>query len=908
MRKFFLPLFLLIGISLLIKTGGSKDDDINTISFNPPEVRIIGVNPSLSVEHNPQFEVNTNEGLCNIKTDCNFNYNSAFSDRQKDDVYSFGFSTPSIIPQDCSLWITCPFPLENYGCYAINEYNDTECDLHFEYKDLTIDLESLERKNPKMNYSVQQLDKKATQFRIDFENIQDLDPVVYSSPTLTITTDSYTCDTLNQTIGANYPDTFQDIFNCYDSWKCNLTTKIVLDEDGGLTIGDHCNVEYVGAQMTGQRDEALIYVKNGFFHMNASGNITSKDPTQEFSIWAGENGAFDLRDSYINEVGDGAGDERFGVTVESYYNNVTNVTISNGKWALNINYNAYETGSSLDLPPPSSLGSFNNFSYNIIGEGEIVKGIQLWGSDSNSIDHNIVKRFTIDGMTVNPSTYTIKNVIPNIIYNYYSNNNSLSNNFIDGAGNNAQNGIVSHSNLSLFSFNEVHNIKYDTASRTSTCSRIRGNDNKILHTYCEQIGGIGVNENGVCLGVNGNRNYINGTNCDWIGGNFCSNSRGIELSNCDNCISENNLDVELDSLKACGVGYYIDEFSDNNYINENGLDLMNNDPQQIVGMWIEGSGNTFENIKIRTGNYGSIGVWLDGADENTFVNLDCEIDNNPYSCVNLGGDCGSADNNKFVDSKLVCKNYCGTDNTQCDLDNEYGYAITGDYNSRDNTAGNFRQTLLNTTYTEWCTDEGADNYQLEIQWKVRAYVNDSYGNPLNNINITAWNNTIDEFFNELTQADGYINSQNITEKIQNGTADTWYWTNYTINATDSEGLFNFSSKSVNITNNMLITFTLDRIRSLFNKSLNLTLIFSLVAIGGLLIYLGSLHYEPLNLILNASALYIFIIAANIFTVIENMPYFTTILFILQTLIFVYLAYRLISFFIDIMQSVKTKNV
>ena len=100
-------------------------------------------------------------------------------------------------------------------------------------------------------------------------------------------------------------------------------------------------------------------------------------------------------------------------------------------------------------------------------------------------------------------------------------------------------------------------------------------------------------------------------------------------------------------------------------------------------------------------------------------------------------------------------------------------------------------TSLNVTFVN-CSYRITGNNETVLaggtlvrKWYYRAYVNDTAGNPANNANISAYNSSNSaEFEGLMTNASGWTNIITITEYVNSAGTRTYY-SNYTINATNT---------------------------------------------------------------------------------------------------------------------------
>ncbi|MBD3253235.1 hypothetical protein GF386_05865, partial [Candidatus Pacearchaeota archaeon] len=130
-------------------------------------------------------------------------------------------------------------------------------------------------------------------------------------------------------------------------------------------------------------------------------------------------------------------------------------------------------------------------------------------------------------------------------------------------------------------------------------------------------------------------------------------------------------------------------------------------------------------------------------------------------------------------------------------------------------------TLLNISYSG--KENIASGSELIRKWYYQAYVNDSNGSGIPNVNIYAYNKTGSEEFNILTNSSGWINQTEITEYINNGTLKI-YSSNYTLNAS--------KTGYVNGSHELNVTFTGNKLDDYFtlaygNNAPNITYVSSI---------------------------------------------------------------------------------
>ena len=119
-------------------------------------------------------------------------------------------------------------------------------------------------------------------------------------------------------------------------------------------------------------------------------------------------------------------------------------------------------------------------------------------------------------------------------------------------------------------------------------------------------------------------------------------------------------------------------------------------------------------------------------------------------------------------------------------------------------SGGNNTLLLNVTADTILLESGGHNFIR--QWYLDVNVSDGT-NPLENINVSGFNNTNALEFSQLTNANGRIIRKNLTEYSYTPTTYTYY-SNYTINTTDNAGSYLSDSTSINLTTNKFLNIIL----------------------------------------------------------------------------------------------------
>jgi hypothetical protein len=218
--------------------------------------------------------------------------------------------------------------------------------------------------------------------------------------------------------------------------------------------------------------------------------------------------------------------------------------------------------------------------------------------------------------------------------------------------------------------------------------------------------------------------------------------------------------------------------------------------------------NTFKNITSKNNGiyYNEPAAFISNSYSNSFENL---YTNNDSTGV------------------LIEKNSYGNKIERAVINASRFYGVYLKANSSSNNSNLFKDSIINNTIkysdvflitpddsslntniflnTSYNSSTIHTNCTLIRQWYLDVYVNDTIGNPINQANVTGWNVTDTLIFSELTEANGRITRQNLTEYINNSGLKT-FWTNYTVNA--SKTGFIQQTKKVNLTTNKFEVFTL----------------------------------------------------------------------------------------------------
>ncbi len=403
-----------------------------------------------------------------------------------------------------------------------------------------------------------------------------------------------------------------------------------------------------------------------------------------------------------------------------------------------------------------------------MGQGNNTKsiGIELTdGADNSNIINNTIWDNGVNGMY-----YGISTAAEN--QNISDNNVNVSNNagcvgiVLTTSNNNTLRGnnAISKSSYGIWltgaSNNTlINNIGISNSSYAIYLSGGSATNNNILINNTGN--GVSVGSVGILLTANNNI-LINNT------GN-CTSNVGIWLS-----IASNNNLTGNTGISVSGYPFYLSNAHNNILINNTGATS-----GAGIGILLQNSLNNTLISHNATSNSAKA-VYLSNGDKNIFYN---QIAINRVSGFQTNGiymDTNS-DNNIFQD----CINITG---------------IAGDVLLTGTSVNN---TFINCSYRTTGTNENiAAGSWLRRKWYYRAYANNSVGNPVNNVNVSAYNISGILQFAELTNTSGWTNITTITDYVNTGGTRNYY-NNYTI-STDtlpySIGEQNFSR---NITDNLI---------------------------------------------------------------------------------------------------------
>jgi len=113
---------------------------------------------------------------------------------------------------------------------------------------------------------------------------------------------------------------------------------------------------------------------------------------------------------------------------------------------------------------------------------------------------------------------------------------------------------------------------------------------------------------------------------------------------------------------------------------------------------------------------------------------------------------------------------------------------------------NLNNTFLNFTYNNESVDT---NSQLIRKWYYRAYVNDTNGNNVSGAEVKAYNTTTNDLIESLTTgSDGWTATGSLIDYV-NSSGTTYYYSNYTINASKSNYITGSNEHNITVSHNIM---------------------------------------------------------------------------------------------------------
>jgi len=386
--------------------------------------------------------------------------------------------------------------------------------------------------------------------------------------------------------------------------------------------------------------------------------------------------------------------------------------------------------------------------------------------------------------------------------------------------------VVFHEGIEIASCMELNEsgktyILTSNVTSNSTCFTI---NNYSITLDCQGYT-INFSANGTSnsYGVTSNQNNTVIRNCNIIEGKSASGNYGIKFDNVYNGIIENNT---INVIGNTGGGIQTSSNGYNLTVKYNTISV-NSTYASPLNLYCSGSkiiGNIFKSYAS-----GGRGIVIPGASNSLFSNNTIIMYNSgeaifmPLSPMNnifinttinltsSGGKgvsiIGSVDNTTFRYLRIY-KNDPDVRGISLELNanitiedsvlNDGTYPQGGNDTYFDsNSAGNINFT--NVSYSTFYFDS-TSTAKLIQKWWLDVYVNDSYGQPIENANVKLTDNSGNVIFADTTPANGHIRKAVIESKIN--ATETINYNNHTINVT-KQNYYPYI-KDLNITNNTLL--------------------------------------------------------------------------------------------------------
>jgi hypothetical protein len=227
------------------------------------------------------------------------------------------------------------------------------------------------------------------------------------------------------------------------------------------------------------------------------------------------------------------------------------------------------------------------------------------------------------------------------------------------------------------------------------------------------------------------------------------------------------------------------------------------------------SHNIINNNRITTFGDVSDGInYFDGSSNNIHNNNVITTYGNESNGIHLWGCCswnlsvGPVINNQFMGGVI---NTYGTDSYGILMEHSYNNTFIDSSINASNAYSIYQKNqpfldtnyFINTTFDKNNVDIQSGN--MFVQWYLNVFTNSSIG-PLNNVNVKGYTNDGTQAFSSMTNSNGYIERQTLTEYMQNVT-DKYFRTDYIINVTKIG--YDSNLAEVNLTSNLLINMNLN---------------------------------------------------------------------------------------------------
>ncbi len=289
-----------------------------------------------------------------------------------------------------------------------------------------------------------------------------------------------------------------------------------------------------------------------------------------------------------------------------------------------------------------------------------------------------------------------------------------------------------------------------------------------------------VNSSGTCFTINANNIILN---CAGYTINYSQSATGYGITNIGFYINITikNCNIVQGSASLGSHGIYLDQYVNDSIIQNNSITTFGT--TNTYGLYFDSTVNSriIDSTINTTGTTNTYGVYFDNAINNTIIN----------STINTNGTTNAygvyfdnAVDNMVINSTINAVN-----------SNDI-------YDDDNNTNVNY---LINSSFSKSdVVFSLASIGKINVKWYLDVNITDGTS-PLQNAEVKGYNNTNGLVFTNLTQANGFIDRQILTEYIQNFTGK-YYQTNYTINANKTGYASN--STQVNLTQSRQINLVL----------------------------------------------------------------------------------------------------
>ena len=263
----------------------------------------------------------------------------------------------------------------------------------------------------------------------------------------------------------------------------------------------------------------------------------------------------------------------------------------------------------------------------------------------------------------------------------------------------------------------------------------------------------------------------------------------------------NNSFIINSTFISNAYGTTLDSSSNNNQIINNTFSLTTG---ESISLYAGSNNNQFINNSITSTLFG---ISLYSSSNNSFTSNHLRnCTESMLGCIYAYDSFNNLFSGGLINGSLSNLFYFEASSNNVFRDLNLSGAVNNDTYFDLNSANN---TFINISYN-LSKEYASSGSSLIRKWYYQLYVNDTSGNNISNINITAYNSSGSvEFSGLMTNSSGWTNITTITEYVNNGGTRSYY-SNYTINATNSS--YSTTSHTYNVTflqnNNLKDVFTL----------------------------------------------------------------------------------------------------